>query len=195
MIVHSFDDVLRQPKTLHAVELTPGGQTKIPLWRPVPWIGIGYFVVIELVLAVAAKTMILDWPYEVVSAISSPLVYYTVIPIGLVVLSFQVELDGLAPHWWLLAWVLYKRRPKRLLAGESVPMPGTKIHYGGKVKIWWDLNAPRLHSGWVTGGRISTSVPIRFTYAIFHRRQVIKPDSDGKMVTDYEVDKKLRVRA
>jgi hypothetical protein len=194
VIVHSFDDVLRQPKTLHAVELTPGGQTKIPLWRPVPWIGIGYFVVIELVLAVAAKTMILDWPYEVVSAISSPLVYYTVLPIGLVVLAFQVELDGMAPHWWLLAHLLYMRRPKCSYVGEAVPVTGAKIRYGGKVKIWWDLNSPRLHNGWVTGGKISTTVPVRFTYAILHRRRVVKPDSNGKAIESHQVDKKLRVR-
>lgn len=195
MIIHSFDDVLRQPKTLHSVELTPGGQTKIPLWRPLPWIGIAYFFVIVLVLAIMAQHPVIGWPYELISALFSPLVYYTLLPLGIVMLAFQVELDGLAPHWFLLAYVLYLRRPKRTLCGEAVPMPGTKIRYGGKVKIWWDLNAPRLHNGWVAGGKISTSVPASFTYAIFHRKRILEPNEKYESIKDYEVDGKLRVRA
>lgn len=195
MIVHSFDETLRTPKMLHSIETSPGGQTKIALWRPLPWIGIGYFMIIELLLVLAAKHPVVNLPYELVSSLLSPAVYYTVIPVGIVWLAFQVELDGLPPHWWLLAYVLYIRRPKRTLCGEAVPMPGTEIRYSGKVKIWWDLNAPRLHNGWIIGGKFSTSVPASFTYAIFHRRRVLEPNDDYETITDYEVDGKVQVRA
>jgi hypothetical protein len=115
------------------------------------------------------------------------------LPFGIVWLAFNVSLDGLAPHVWAITYLLNMRQPKCSIAGHSVPLDGDTIRYGGKVKIWWDLNAPRLHRGWVTGGKITTSVPVRFTHAIRHRSQVIRPDNDGICV-DHEVQGKLQVR-
>lgn len=189
MIIHSFDDVLRAPKSIHSVELTPGGQTKIALWRPVPWIGFLYFVVVELVFVLMAKAPVLD----VLSESFAPAVYYVALPVGVVWLALYGELDGRAPHRWAISYLHYLRRPKRTLAGRSVALAGTRVDYSGKARVWWDLHAPRLHRGWVTGGRVATAVPVRFTYAILHRRQVVVPDDRG-IHAEHEVQGRLQVR-
>lgn len=190
MTIHSFDDVLRAPKSLHSVELTPGGKSKIPLWRPVPWIGFVYFILVELVFLIAAKLPVVG----VASQMFAPLVYYVALPIGVVWLALYAELDGRSPHAWAISYVLYVARPKRVLAGREMVAPGTRIDYAGRVRIWWDVHAPRLHHGWITGGLVSTSVPVRFSYAILHRRRVIAPDVNGDNCIDHTVEGRLQVR-
>lgn len=188
MTIHSFDDVLRAAKSIHSVELTPGG-TKIPLWRPVSWISFLYFAVVEIVFVLAARVPVLD----VVSQMFAPLVYYVAFPVGVVWLAFRVELDGRAPHLWAISYLLYMRRPKRTLAGRQVSAAGSSLSYAGRVRIWWDLQAPRLHRGWVSGGTITTNVPVRFTHVIRHRHQVLVGDSSGAAAS-HEVQRRLEVR-
>lgn len=190
MTIYSFDDVLRAPKSIHSVELTPGGQTKIALWRPVPWIGFLYFVVVELLFVVATHVPVLD----VVSEVFAPLVYYVAFPIGVVWLALHVELDGRLPHLWALSYLLYLRRPKRTLAGRRVDAAGTRTDYSGRVRVWWDLHAPRLQHGWVVGGRVSTTVPARFTHALWHTHQVVVADDERAPVVDHVVRERLQVR-
>ena len=189
MTIYSFDDIIRMPKSIHSVPLSPTGEYTIPLWRPVSWIGFAYFLVVELLFVIASKIPVLN----VLSESFAPLAYYVVFPIGVVWLAFKIELEGLKPHTWALAYLLYLRRPKRTLAGRAMTAEGEKISYTGRVRILWDLNAPRLQRGWVTGGHIVTTVPARFTHAIFHRSQVIAPDERGRAV-DHEVQGKLQVR-
>lgn len=190
MTIHSFDEVLRTPKSIHSVQMTPGG-TSIPLWRPVSWISFIYFCVIEVVFYIATKVPVLD----AVRDSFAGLTYYIAIPVALVWLAFYAELDGLRPHVWLSLYLRYVRRHKRTLCGRPVTAVGEKVTYAGRVSIWWDLHAPRLHRGWVTGGRITTSVPIRFTYGILHNRSAILEDERGRCAEDYEVRQKLQVRA
>lgn len=189
MVIHSFEEVIRAPKSIHSIPLTPAGHFRIKLWRPVSWISFIYFCALVLVFAIAAKVPVLDIPSKTFAS----LVYYIGFPAGIVWLVFYTALDGLAPHAWLITYLTYLRRSKRVLAGRVVAPDGTEVVYGGRVKIWWDLNAPRLHHGWVTGGRIKTSVPVRFTHAIRHRRQVVAYDKRGALA-DHEVQGKLQVR-
>lgn len=189
MIIYSFDSVLRQQKSIHSIELTPGSKTKIALWRPVPWIGFLYFVFVELAFIIAAKMPVAD----VVAEMFAPLVYYVAFPIAVVWFVLRVEFDGRPPHKWLISYALYMRRPKRTLGGRPVDAAGKCFRYAGRVKIRWDLNAPRLQRGRVVGGTISTAVPAQFTYAILHGRPVLKSRGD-RLVDGYEVQKKLEVR-
>jgi hypothetical protein len=188
--IYSFDDVIRMPKSIHSVPLTPTGDFNIPLWRPVPWIAFIYFIAVELVFVIAAKVPVLD----LLSQSFAPAVYYFVFPVGVVWFAFKVELEGLKPHAWVLAYLLYLRRPKRVLGGDAVTAVGEAVAYSGRVRIWWDLDAPRLHDGWVTGGRVRTTVPVRFAYALRHRKQVIRPDDDRGRLADHEVEGRLQVR-
>jgi hypothetical protein len=188
--IFSFDDVIRMQKRIHAIPLTPTGEYTIPLPRSVPWIGFVYWIVTLLIFIVAAKVPVLD----VVSESFAPLVYYGGFPIAVVWLAFNVELEGLKPHAWALVHLRYLRRPKRTLAGRAVPAEGEKISYSGRASFSWDLNAPRLHRGWVKGGRVVTTVPVRFTFSLRHRRQVIAPSARGRLA-DHDVESKLQVRA
>lgn len=190
MMIYSFDDVLRAPKSLHSIEVTPGGKSKIPLWRPVPWIGFVYFVLVELAFVIAAKLPVTG----VVSEMFAPLVYYVALPVGVVWLALYAELDGRSPHAWAISYALYMAQPKRTLAGREMVAPGTKIDYAGRVRIWWDVHAPRLHHGWITGGLVSTSLPVHFTYALLHRSRVIAPEAGGANCVGHVVEGKLQVR-
>lgn len=190
MIIYSFDDVLRARKMIHSVELTPGGGHAVALWRPVPWMAVLYFAVVELVFLIAARYPVTD----VVSQMFAPAVYYVAFPAGVVWLAFKVELDGRAPHLWLASYLLFLKRPKRTLAGRTVDPPDTRVAYAGRVRIWWDVTAPRLHHGWVLGGRVCTVVPARFTHSLWHRQQLLVGDDDRAPVVDHEVQGRLQVR-
>lgn len=189
MIIHSFDDVLRAPKSIHSVELTPGG-TKVALWRPISWISFLYFAVVELVFIIAARLPVLN----VFSEMFAPLVYYVAFPAAVVWLAFKVELDGRAPHMWVLSYLRFLRRPKRTVAGQAVTPAGTEVDYSGRVSVTWDLHAPRLHRGWARGGVLSTPLPVRFSHAILHGRQVLRVDEKHGQPTIHEVNGKLEVR-
>jgi hypothetical protein len=193
LIVYSFDAVLRQRKMVHSVQVTPGSKDKIALWRPLSWMSILYFAIVELVFVIAAKLPLLSVPYEVVATLFSPLVYYA-LPAGVVWLLFNAQLDGRAPHLWAYSYLLFLVRPKRTLSGRAVRAAGETVSYVGKIRIWWDLHAPRLHHGWVVGGRVTTNVSVRFTHAILHRHQVMVADDDRDVVMDHEVQGKLQVR-
>jgi len=190
VIIHSFDDVLRAPKSIHSIELTPGGN-KIPMWRPIPWIGIFYFVIVEIVFIVAARVPVLD----VLSELFAPLVYYVVFPIAVVWVALNVELDGRSPHRWVASYLAFLARPRRTLAGRPYPAPGSRIVCAGRMRLSWDLNAPRLHRGWVKGGTVGTNVGTRFTHALRHRHPVLKPDDRRVPMSGYEVARRLQVRA
>jgi len=187
--IHSFNDVLRAPKSIHSVELTPGGGTKIPLWRPVPWIGFLYFAVVEVLFIIAGKLPVLN----VFSEMFAPFVYYVVFPIGVVWLVLHVELDGRSPHRWLISYLMFLRRPKRTVGGRAVGHADTTVSYSGKVRIWWDLHAPSLKHGWIKGGSVTTSVPVRFTHSILHRHPVMTSTNTHGAVVNHVVHK-LEVR-
>jgi len=190
MVIHSFDEVLRQPKMLHSIEVTPGGQTKFALWKPVSWIAVSYFGVAFLALLIFSKTA----PGDMLVSFLSPLVYFIVLPGGIVWLILYSEMDGRAPHVWFWAYVRYFLRPKRTVGGRPAPLPGTKTIYTGKIRISWDLNAPRLKHGWVKGGTVSTSVPVRFTHALRHRHRVMRPSDSDNVLTDYEVAGRMEIK-
>jgi hypothetical protein len=190
VIIYSFDSVLRARKTIHSVELTPGGGHTVALWRPVPVIAGIYFAAVWAVLFIAARLPVLD----VVSQMFAPLVYYVAFPAGIVWLSMNAHLDGRSPHKWAISYLLYLRRIKRTIAGRKADEDGTKTVHRGKVSIWWDITAPRMHHGWVAGGRITTAVGVRFTHALLHRHQVVRPDDDRRPVLEHDVERRLEIR-
>jgi hypothetical protein len=121
----------------------------------------------------------------------TPLVYWA-LPLALVYAMMRVEFEGLSPHRWIYSFALFLIRPKRTLAGRRVPADGTKMSHRGKIRFWHDIHSPRLHHGWITGGRFSTNVPVRFTYALRHHRQVVR--RGDRCARDHVVDGKLEVR-
>jgi hypothetical protein len=185
--IYSFDAVLRQRKMVHSVQVSPGSKDKIALWRPLSWMSILYFAIVELVFVIAAKLPVLNIPYEIVATFFAPAIYY-LLPAGVVWLLFNAQLDGRAPHLWAYSYLLFLVRPKRTLGARSVRAAGQTVSYAGKVKIWWDLHAPRLHHGWVIGGRVTTNVPVRFTHAIFHSRQIMVFDPNRSVGTPDRLD-------
>ena len=193
MVIEPFDDVLRSPKRLHAVELTPGGQ-KLSLWKPVPYDVAKLFVAVLAVLFVMARVPVLDLLHEFVSVMfGGGVAYYVALPAGIVWIAYYAELDGRSPHRWAYSYLLFLLRPKRTIAGRPVKRDGATVRYKGKTKVWWDLHAPRLHHGWVRGGRVTTSVPASFTSSFRHTNPVMRVDGDYAPVVDREVVK-LEVR-
>jgi hypothetical protein len=200
MIIHSFDNILRMPRQMHSFEILPGRRIALP--RSVPWISAVYFAVIELALVLASHVI------SFVAALSSVigivvdgnlkpagfLISYVLIPAGLTWISMNVEIDGRAPHRWIVSALRYVKRPKRQYLGRAVRVEGSKKTYGGKVRVWWDEAAPRLQHGWVTGGRVSSREPAAFSHALRHGHLVMRAHRDGHLVHDHEVEGQIEVR-
>lgn len=158
------------------------------MWRPVPWIGFVYFGAVELIFIIAARLPLLD----VLSELFAPLVYYVVFPIGVAWLVMFVELDGRSPHLWAISYLRFLIRPHITRAGAPVQ---DSADYGGRMRIWWDLAAPRLHHGWVRGGIVTTTISGRFTHALLrHCQPVLCGDDDREPVVGYEVEDRLEIR-
>lgn len=200
MIIHSFDGILRAPRSMHSIDIARG--RRIPLPRPVPWISAVYFATVELCIMALDNVVSLVAIFEAVIgtlvsgdvALAAYLTCYVIIPGGIVWLSMNVEIDGRAPHRWIVSVARFIKRPSRTIAGRKVRAEGARSVYRGRVRVWWDLNTPSLHHGWVDGGKVTSIVPARFTYAIRHRCRVMVADGSGAEVRNYEVDGKLEVR-
>lgn len=200
MVIYSFDNVLRMPRQMHSFEVLPGRRIALP--RAVPWISVVYFAVIELVLILASKFIsfisIASVPISVVSdgnvKPAAALVVYVIVPAALTWISMNVEIDGRAPHRWIVSALHYLKRPKRRIAGNKVRAEESKRVCGGKVRVWWDEAAPRLQHGWVTGGRVSSREPATFTHALRHKHLVMRGHRDGDLVHGHAVEGQLEVR-
>lgn len=200
MVIYSFDNILRMARQAHSFEVLPGRRIALP--RAVPWISVAYFAVIEFVLVLASKFIsfvsIASVPISVVSGgnvkPAAALVIYVVFPGALTWLSMNVEIDGRAPHRWIVSALRYVKRPKRQYLGRAVRAEGSKKTYGGKVRVWWDEAAPRLQHGWVTGGRVSSREPAAFSHALRHGHLVMRAHCDGHFVHDHEVEGQIEVR-
>lgn len=200
MIVHSFHGVLRKPRTLHSLEL-PGGR-RVPLPRPVPLISLIYFCVVE------AALMVIDNVVEITAVVGGVLsrlsggdtylaawvLCYVGLPGLIVWLSMNVEIDGRAPHRWVVSGARFLVRDKHTWCGVHARSVGDQSSYAGRVRFWWDQHSPRLRHGWVRGGLVTTSVPARFTHSLRHRHQVIRPGDGYDVASGHEVDGRLEVR-
>lgn len=178
---------------MHSIEIAPG--RRIPLPRPVPYVNVLYFAAVVLLIAAADNVV------SIVSIVGAPLALvagdasiaawvccYVLIPAGIVWLAANSAVDGRAPHRWVVSVVRYYLRPKRTICGRPVRREGARVAYSGRVRFWWDLEAPRLHHGWIRGGQASSSVPVRFTHALRHRHRVFEPDDGGATLSGYDVD-------
>lgn len=201
MTIYSFDGILRQPRKLHAPELWPGGP-RVSLPRPVPLISLAYFAVVELVIMVVDNVVSFTAAIGVVlSALAGGpadaaawLLCYVIAPAVIVYVALNAEIDGRAPHRWVVSVVRSLFAPRRTWCGQSVGRDGSRVRYRGRVRIYWDEHAPHLHHGWVVGGRLTVFVSVRFTHALRHRSSVVRHDDDGDLVLDYAVHKQLEVR-
>lgn len=201
MTVYSFDGILRQPRKLHAPELWPGGP-RVALPRPVPLISLVYLAVVELMIMVVDNVI----PFTVaIGAVLSTLaggsadvaswvLCYVIAPVVIVYFALNAEIDGRAPHRWVVSVVRSLFAPRRTWCGIAVEGEQSRVRYRGRVRVYWDEHAPRLHHGWVLGGRLTTFVPVRFTHALRHRSAVARYDDDGDLVLNYEVLARLEVR-
>lgn len=201
MVIHSFDGVLRQPRTMHTFQLWPGGP-RWPLPRPLPMIAIVYMAGVFVATLAADKVLGLTAALTVVlSAMSGGraylaawVIFHLAVPAAIVWAALNAEIDGRAPYRWLYSVAAYARRDKRAWCGKRVRSEGERIRCSGRTRVFWDEDAPRLQHGWVRGGSVTTTAPARFTSSLRHRRHVIKADGDGHLVVAYEVDGALEVR-
>jgi hypothetical protein len=187
--IYSYDEVLRAPRSFHSFPLSPGGH-QMALYKPVPWISLVYFAVVELLVVVLAHTP----PGHALIAVLKPLCYYAALPGGVVWLVMHVELDGRSPHRWTYSYLKFLARPRRTLAGSAIARPGRRIVTSGSVRVLWDAHAPRLHHGWLRGGVLTTSVPVRFTFSLRHRSRVVVGDDERVCVAGYAVHDRVQVR-
>jgi hypothetical protein len=199
MTIHSFHDVLRARRSMHSFEILPGH--RIPLPRPITYVNALYFFGVLLVMLVVGKVVplveIVGAPLHVVAgdaSIAAWVCVYVIVPAAIVWLADNAEVDGRAPHRWVVSFARYYRRPKRTLAGMPIRREGARTVCRGHVRFWWDLATPRLHHGWIKGGRVSSRVPVRFTHAVRHKQPVFAPHDEGEVVFGYEVSDRLEVR-
>lgn len=191
MIVDHYDDALRSPKRIHSFQFRPHG-TRHPLPRTITWEAVRYFAVLAVAVAVVCKIVPL---VEAASLVLAPeaswLIIHLMAPGALVYVALNAQLDGLRPHRWVYCYATSIQSPRRSTAGVPVL---EHARYGGRVRFYWDVLAPRLHHGWVLGGRVTTTVPVRFTHAMRHTAPVMKSDDDRSVADGYEVQDRLEVR-
>lgn len=200
-MIYSFDGVLRQPRTMHALELWPGGP-RVALPRTMPLISLAYFAVALMAMVVVNHVVpIVSIFGSLLSAlaggranIAAGVLGYIIVPCTVVYLAINSEIDGRKPHNWLLSVARSLFSPRRTWCGATAPADDERVEYLTRVSFWWDEGAPRLQHGWVRGGRLSVVVPARFTFALRHRHRVLKADVDGKVVDDYEVPGRIELR-
>jgi hypothetical protein len=132
MIIHSFDNILRMPRQMHSFEILPGRRIALP--RSVPWISAVYFAVIELALVLASHVI------SFVAALSSVigivvdgnlkpagfLISYVLIPAGLTWISMNVEIDGRAPHRWIVSACATSSVPSASISAERCARRGLR---------------------------------------------------------------------
>lgn len=201
MIIHSFDDVLRQPRTSHSFEVPWTGK-RVPLPRPVPMIAGVYLLVIELLLVVSDNvvpfTAMFGSGLSAVSGgradIAAWLVVYVLIPVAIVYLAMSVEIDGRAPYRWVIGMARFAVSPARTWCGQRLPSSDERVRYRGRLLFWWDVHAPRLQRGFVRGGLVSTRRPARFTFSFRHLHPVLRADEGYAPIENYVVGEKIEVR-
>lgn len=185
---------------MHSVEVMRGRRIALP--RPVRGMAFIYFAFVELALFVIDNfipmTAMLGSVLSVLSggdaSIAAWLVVYAILPSGIVWAMSNAEIDGRSPHFWVLSFFRYLKRPKRTLAGRPVRREGTCSTCSGRVRVWWDIGAPRLHHGWISGGKVSIDSGVRFAHALIHRHLTLRPDDDCESLRDYEVEDRLEVK-
>lgn len=200
-MIHSFDGILRQPRMMHAVEVWPGGP-HVALPRTTPLIAIPYFAAVVLAMmlvnhvvpVVGISGFVLSHLAGGRANVAAWLLGYVILPGVVVFLALNSEIDGRKPHNWLLSVARSLFSSRRTWCGMSAPAADERTTYDGSVDFWWDEGAPRLQHGWVRGGRLSTAVPARFTFALRHRHRVLKADEGYGVVDDYEVPARIEVR-
>jgi hypothetical protein len=191
VLVDHYDDALRSPKRIHSVQFRPHGK-RWPLPRTITWEAVRYFVVLVLVTSAACKVVpLVEVASLVLAEQAAWLVVHLMAPAGLVYVALNAQLDGLRPHRWVYCYARSVRSPRRSTAGVPVL---ERARYGGRVRFYWDDLAPRLHHGWVRGGRLSTCVPVRFTWSIRHMKLVMVASRSGRNTSSYAVEDRLEVR-
>lgn len=200
-MIYSFDGILRQPRTMHTIELWPGGP-KIALPRTMPLISLVYFVVVVAFVAGINHVVPISRGFGAVLSqlaggradLTAWTLCYLILPVAVVWFLLNSEIDGRRPHSWLASIVRDAASPRRTCCGVAVAPDDERVEYRGRVLFWWDEGTARLQHGWVRGGRISASVPVRFTFSLRHRHRVVKADDRGTPTRDYEVPGRIEVR-
>jgi hypothetical protein len=192
VLVESFEDVLRARRRQHTITFRPGG-TPWPLYRPVAWLDVGYFAALFVLSLMINRLLHVDALIEhVVHPGAAALIFKVMLPWTLIWTLGNAQLDGRKPHRWAWSYVRFFTRPKRTLGGRT--MRALPLVYAGRVRLFWDITAPRLHHGWVRGGSVSTTGGVRFTHALRHRHSVIRPSERHPAITGYPVPERVEIR-
>ena len=199
MIIHSFDRIMREPRSWHSFEVLPGRRIALP--RPVPRMSAVYFVALfvfmlalDNVVPITDAVVALFSPVAPNASVAAWLITYIFVPVAIVYFATNAHVDGRSPHRWVVSVWRYVVRPKRTRSGRTLLADGARVSYRGRIKVWWDISAPRLHHGWIRGGSVTTTVPVRFTHAIRHKSLVVKTDEDGSPLSEYDVGDNLEVK-
>lgn len=161
----------------------------------IPTKAIGYlfltFVVLHLAVTLPATLIwlvLFGFPTGVllvfVVFFAGPLWFFGA-PLAVTWAAITIRRDGRSGLRWLRTWWDYRRRAKRTSNGRTLPDPATRTRIGGKLRVRWDVTAPRLQRVRIAGpARVRFASPVRFSLRSGGWRA--HPDAHGR-AGEYEV--------
>jgi hypothetical protein len=153
LTVRSYRRVFRVDRRIYRVD-----RWALPVPGGVPLLAVGYFAAALLVIVLAGELPVLG---DVVGVVSPPL-RFVVAPLAIAVLGMQAAPDGRVAHRFAWDWLRFRLRSKRRCAGRTVRLEGEPRLVGGVLATTWDVHAPELHRGRVTGpARVTFTGPVR----------------------------------
>lgn len=157
LVVRSYRRVFRIERRIHRID-----RFLLPVPGGLPLRGLLYFL--GALVALLALGL-LPGLGPVLGLVPAPL-RYAVVPAGLAVLGSQAAPDGRSAHRFALAWLRYRLRPRRTVAGRPVPLEGQAVSLAATLALAADEHGPRVRRARVRGPavvRFSESLPLRST--------------------------------
>jgi hypothetical protein len=187
--IHSFRRVLKPRRDIHTIR-EPGGKVWV-LWRPVPMLGLAYFVALEVLFFAVSRLPVIGTVLDPFTHLSLPL--WWIVP-GVLAhwLVTSTAFDGRLPHRWVQSYVQFWVRPKRTRGG--VPVKDSPASF--RVRAWMDEHAPDLHRSRINGpASVRFNVPVRFGLSAVNRHFRARQARDGDPPAEpYEVTERLEVK-
>ncbi len=126
LLVRSYRRVFRLERRIYRVD-----RFLLPVPGGIPLRGLVYFLVALLAILVVGALPGVDSLLEV----AAPPVRYGLLPAALAVLGTRASPDGRAPHRFALTWLAYRMRPRRRVAGRTVPLEGHSWPLRGEIAV------------------------------------------------------------
>ncbi len=178
MVIESYAAVFEQERRLYSWEVDPttGKRWHVPSANGIPlrgvayygvaWIAVFWIVVAPAVAVLLAVPPLGDlfglFPFVLQAALVLGVVFG--LPGALAYAAMVAKVDGRPAHLWLLAYASWRLRPKRTVHGQRVRAAGDPYPLPRRLRVRWDLSAPRLQRLRVRGpARVEFAVPVRFS--------------------------------